>query len=267
MPKSLPCARQGCNESFISYLAAREHLENPRNSKCYMWFKKLQNAHAGDVDFEDLGVEDEDGEGLDDLDEGSSYIGDDDDMGSELSFIDKATFDSQYNSSEDHESTDSDSDASNSSWSGINLGKSSEQDPRRRLDERLRGLGSEFDNLDDDSINPNYLEPPSTSTSSSISDSHSHDGEDPSTNQTYVEYHPKAAYSYGQGKDVLSQTAASDIDIDKRKENPYYPFSCLMEWELVVWLSGLNASVAQLNEFFKLSYVSCIPSAAPVIYN
>jgi hypothetical protein len=39
------------------------------------------------------------------------------------------------------------------------------------------------------------------------------------------------------------------------EDNPYYPFSCKIEWEVVEWLSRSGMSRAHIDKFFKLEYV------------
>jgi hypothetical protein len=42
---------------------------------------------------------------------------------------------------------------------------------------------------------------------------------------------------------------------DKRKGNPFWPFSCFVEWEVANFLESLEISQEKKEEFFKLKYV------------
>ncbi len=64
-----------------------------------------------------------------------------------------------------------------------------------------------------------------------------------------------AGKDFGQGSDVLSTIVDSDKFKEERKVNPYYPFSCKTEWDVVKWLSSLNTSVKNIEQFLKLEYV------------
>ena len=61
----------------------------------------------------------------------------------------------------------------------------------------------------------------------------------------------------GKGRDILSEIAHGDEFNAERSKNPFYPFSCEMEWEVVSWLSRLPAPMRMIDEFFKLKYVCC----------
>ena len=66
-----------------------------------------------------------------------------------------------------------------------------------------------------------------------------------------------AARVIGEGDDIYTNLWQSDEHHASRKSGgPYYPFSGEVEWEVVQWLHSLDASIEQINRFFKLKYVS-----------
>lgn len=54
----------------------------------------------------------------------------------------------------------------------------------------------------------------------------------------------------------LFQKVAMAWNAEGTHGNIYFPFACKMNFEVVLWLSQLNASEKLLDEFFKLSFVS-----------
>lgn len=59
----------------------------------------------------------------------------------------------------------------------------------------------------------------------------------------------------GEGYDLLSALAAADRFKEQRRINPYYPFSCKTEWDVVKWLSSLSVSMNRIDEYLKSDYV------------
>jgi hypothetical protein len=43
---------------------------------------------------------------------------------------------------------------------------------------------------------------------------------------------------------------------NERKVNPFWPFSCFVEWEVARYLESLGISQEKKDEFFHLKYVS-----------
>ena len=76
-------------------------------------------------------------------------------------------------------------------------------------------------------------------------------------NDVITEEFDGAAQVIGEGDDIYTNLWRSDEHYASRKScGPYYPFSGEVEWEMVQWLHSLNASIDEINQFFKLKYVS-----------
>jgi hypothetical protein len=50
-----------------------------------------------------------------------------------------------------------------------------------------------------------------------------------------------------------------DQHAEERKTNPFWPFSCFVEWQVAQYLEGLGISQEKKEEFFHLQYV-CEPN-------
>jgi hypothetical protein len=46
-----------------------------------------------------------------------------------------------------------------------------------------------------------------------------------------------------------------DQNAEKRNANPFWPFSCFMEWQIAQFLENLGISQEKQDEFFNLKYV------------
>jgi hypothetical protein len=46
-----------------------------------------------------------------------------------------------------------------------------------------------------------------------------------------------------------------DHHAEERKTNPFWPFSCFIEWEVAQYLESLGISQEKKDEFFHLKYV------------
>lgn len=66
-----------------------------------------------------------------------------------------------------------------------------------------------------------------------------------------------AAQTHGQGFNIFDYITYCDENAENRESNPYYPFSCFVDWEMARWISRLNIPMYAMDEFFKLKYV-CI---------
>ena len=76
-------------------------------------------------------------------------------------------------------------------------------------------------------------------------------------NDVITEEFDGAAQVIGEGDDIYTDLWQSDEHHASRNSSgPYYPFSGEVEWEVVQWLHSLDASIDQINQFFKLEYVS-----------
>lgn len=72
-----------------------------------------------------------------------------------------------------------------------------------------------------------------------------------------VEDYPGAAQVISESKNLYTQIWESDKLYESRKiGGPYYPFSGLMEWEVVEWLHSLDVPMEKIDRFFELEYVS-----------
>ncbi len=145
-------------------------------------------------------------------------------------------------------------------------------------DEEQAGLdsdGVDFDDGDEEWVDDEYMSvdgdeaAPSTSNSELYTTSSSNDKSDTSSaeetsDDIYTEYFPGAAKTFGYGKDSLSQIAEDDEFSEKRKANRFYPFSCETEWELVLWLTRLDAPMSAVDEFLKTKFVRLISPIHPL---
>ena len=74
-----------------------------------------------------------------------------------------------------------------------------------------------------------------------------------------VEEYPGAAQVIGESKNLFTQIWESDKLYDSRGVGgPFYPFSGLMEWEVVEWLHSLDVPMERIDRFFELEYVSSV---------
>ena len=74
-----------------------------------------------------------------------------------------------------------------------------------------------------------------------------------------VEEYPEAAQIIDVSKDLYSQIWEGDKLYESRKiGGPFYPFSGLMEWEVVEWLHSLDVPMERIDRFFELEYVSSV---------
>ena len=72
-----------------------------------------------------------------------------------------------------------------------------------------------------------------------------------------VEEYPGAAQIINESKNLYTQIWESDKLYESRKiGGPFYPFSGLMEWEVVEWLHSLDVPMERIDRFFELEYVS-----------
>ena len=75
---------------------------------------------------------------------------------------------------------------------------------------------------------------------------------------TAKEY-PGAAQAVGESKNLYAQIWESDKLYESRKiGGAFYPFSGVMEWEVVEWLHSLDIPMEKIDHFFELEYVSSI---------
>ena len=73
---------------------------------------------------------------------------------------------------------------------------------------------------------------------------------------TVTDFYPHAAKVIGKGQTAHQKISADDSFSHRRKKNPFYPFSCFIEWEMAHWLCKAGLTQRLTNEFFKLAYVS-----------
>ena len=74
-----------------------------------------------------------------------------------------------------------------------------------------------------------------------------------------VEEYPGAAQVISESKNLFTQIWESDKLYDSRGVGgPFYPFSGLMEWEVVEWLHSLDVPMERIDRFFELEYVSSV---------
>lgn len=74
----------------------------------------------------------------------------------------------------------------------------------------------------------------------------------------HVEFHPTPGRTFGHALNIFENIHINDDFAALRKENRYYPFSCKLEWGLVMWLSQSRLSMSELDKFLQLPYVSSI---------
>lgn len=85
----------------------------------------------------------------------------------------------------------------------------------------------------------------------------SNDSNQQTTNVAIFNEYDGAAKIVSDGDDLYTQIWESDPLYKQRRHcNAYYPFSGVVEWEIVQWLHSLDVSLDRLNNFFKLRYVS-----------
>lgn len=73
-----------------------------------------------------------------------------------------------------------------------------------------------------------------------------------------MEFHPTPGQAFDRALTIFEHIHVNDDFAASRKENRYYPFSCKLEWGLVVWLSQSGLSTSEIDKFLKLPYVSSI---------
>ena len=72
-----------------------------------------------------------------------------------------------------------------------------------------------------------------------------------------VEEYPGASQVISESQNLFTQIWESDKLYDSRGVGgPFYPFSGLMEWEVVEWLHSLDVPMERIDRFFELEYVS-----------
>lgn len=79
--------------------------------------------------------------------------------------------------------------------------------------------------------------------------------ETPSRSKNFTKCHPTAGRVYGKGRTILQEIDDKDPYKTERKSNLYYPFRSRQDFEMGAWLSQSNASMSQIDDFLKLSYV------------
>ena len=73
----------------------------------------------------------------------------------------------------------------------------------------------------------------------------------------FVEDYHGAARIIDTGPNLFDRLWESDEYHEfRRLGGPFYPFSGLIEWEVVQWLSSLDVPMEKIDHFFDLSYVS-----------
>ena len=70
----------------------------------------------------------------------------------------------------------------------------------------------------------------------------------------FVEFYPNAAKIIGRGRNLFERVM--DEMGDHREELPYYPFSCLKDFEMAAWLTHTQLSLASESLFYSTGYVS-----------
>ena len=74
-----------------------------------------------------------------------------------------------------------------------------------------------------------------------------------------VEEYPGASQVISESQNLFTQIWESDKLYDSRGVGgPFYPFSGLMEWEVVEWLHSLDVPMERIDRFFELEYVSSV---------
>ena len=85
------------------------------------------------------------------------------------------------------------------------------------------------------------------------------DDEQPSSSNTqgsrYREDFTGASKVYGAGKSFMEKFD-SDVFAEQRKDNPYYPFASMADWEMGAFLLRSRMSMVMVDEFLKLKIVS-----------
>lgn len=73
-----------------------------------------------------------------------------------------------------------------------------------------------------------------------------------------VDRYDGAAQIFGKSEPTFTKLYSQDKYASYRQRNPFYPFSCLTEWEIAHWLARAGLSQDLMNDFFKLKYVCTI---------
>lgn len=76
------------------------------------------------------------------------------------------------------------------------------------------------------------------------------------------DFHPTAADTYGRGKTILEEIHHSDQFAKQRNGNIYYPFVSKEDWEVAAWLIESGLSMAEIDKFLNLPFVSEMSSAS-----
>ena len=72
-----------------------------------------------------------------------------------------------------------------------------------------------------------------------------------------VEEYPGAAQVVDESKNLYTQIWEGDKLYESRKiGGAFYPFSGVIEWEVVEWLHSLDVPMEKIDHFFELEYVS-----------
>ena len=65
-----------------------------------------------------------------------------------------------------------------------------------------------------------------------------------------------AGKSYGRGENTFSQMWNADACCRMREKNPYYPFSCKMDFDVARWIMESALPTRKVGELLDLNYVS-----------
>lgn len=75
------------------------------------------------------------------------------------------------------------------------------------------------------------------------------------TGSIHREEYDSATRSWGAGKTFMENFNLDDFS-DRRKENVYYPFASKGDWEMAAFLLRSGMSMALIDDFLKLQFVS-----------
>ncbi len=85
----------------------------------------------------------------------------------------------------------------------------------------------------------------------------------------FIEKHERAGASFGVGNTVFDDIALKDF-VEQRRTNIHYPFRNQDDWEVAAWLSKSGLSMAYMDDFLRLAFVSfavvCSPLARLNLY-
>ena len=90
-----------------------------------------------------------------------------------------------------------------------------------------------------------------------------HEKVEPSLHRTeIVEEFPGAAQTKGEGLHLFDQM--EHINWEERKTAPYYPFSCLTEFEMAAAISNCGLSQSKEEVLYQTKYVCCQAFKTPI---